>query len=381
MSFKPIFVIKEKTELRKYLDNCDFPHCSKVTKYCNFFKVGEGTFGEVYKAYEKQNKNTVVALKKLLIKKEIDSFPITALREINILKGLWVKDEKGNEKRHQNIINLLEVCWTKPSTENSCKSIFYLVFEFCEYDLSRLLSNHNIRFNHGEIKHILRQLLDGLYFIHINKIIHRDIKPANILVTRKGVLKLADFGLSKEIHFKKLKEGNSMTNRVVTLWYRAPELLLGSKQYGQEIDLWALGCVMAEMWIRSSLFKGSSESQQIKEISSLCGELTEVVWPNIKEMPLYNAMALPTGSKRKLKANLKHVVKDDYGLELIDKFLQLDPGKRINADEALYHDFFWVDPLPRSIERCLSIYEQNIMRPPVKKSRFCDNEGYKDRVY
>ena len=98
-------------------------------------------------------------------------------------------------------------------------------------------------------------------------------------------------------------------------------------------------------------------------------------------MPLYNPMALPAGSKRKLKANLKYVVKDDYGLELIDKFLQLDPGKRINADEALYHDFFWVDTLPCSIEKCLSMYEQNIMRPPVKKSRFCDNEGYKDRVY
>ena len=91
-----------------------------------------------------------------------------------------------------------------------------------------------------------------------------------------------------------------MTNRAVTLWYRAPELLLGSKQYGQEIDLWALGCVMAEMWIRSPLFKGSSESRQIQEISallsSLCSELTEVVWPDIKEMPLYNAMALPAGS-------------------------------------------------------------------------------------
>ena len=381
MSFKPIFVIKQKTELRKYLDSCNSPYCDNLTKYCNFTKVGEGTFGEVYKAYEKQNKKNIVAVKKVLIKKEIDSFPITSLREINILKNLWVKDEEGNENRHQNIVNLLEICWAKSTAKDSCKSTFYLVFEFCEYDLSKLLSNTNIRFNLGEIKYILQQLLDGLYFIHINNIVHRDIKPANILINSKGILKLADFGLSKDINFKRFKEGNLMTNQVVTLWYRAPELLLGSKQYAQEVDLWALGCVMAELWIRAPLFKGSSEQQQLQKITNLCGDLNSDGWPNIKEMPLYHEIKLPKGPKRNLKTSLKRFVRNEDGLELLDKFLQLDPAKRIDANTALYDEFFWVDPLPCSIERCLFSYEQNIMRPPVKKQRFEENNGYKDKVY
>ena len=379
MSYQPIFEIKEKTSLRKYIENCKLPQCEEITKYGNFSKVGEGTFGEVYKAYEIQNKTNVVALKKILIKKEIESFPITAIREINILKNLWTTDDKGRLKRHENIVNLLEICKAKPSSKTSCKSVFYLVFEYCKYDLSRLLLDPSIQFNLGEIKYVLRQLLDGLHFIHINKIVHRDIKPANILITKNGILKLADFGLSKAISFKKLEEGIPMTNKVVTLWYRPPELLLGSKRYAQEIDLWGIGCVMAEMWLRSPLFAGKSEQQQLKEICNICGEINPEIWPNVKLLPLYNEIELPIGSSRQLKHRLRGSVRDENGLNLIDNFLQLDPTKRINADNALYHDFFWTEPPPCSIERCLFLYEQNTMRPPVKKPRIDDE--YKSIIY
>ena len=371
MSYQPIFEIKDKTELRTYLKNCKLPHCDEVTKYGNLSQVGEGTFGIVYKAYEYKNRNNVVALKKILVEKEINGFPMTALREINILQKL----------RHENIVNLLEICREKSDSNTSCTSNFYLVFEFCEYDLSKLFISRSIKFNLGEIKNVLRQLLNGLYFIHINNIVHRDIKPANILITRNGILKLADFGLSKAICCQKREKRMLMTNTVVTLWYRPPEVLLGSKNYGQEIDLWGIGCVMAEMWYRSPILAANSEQQQLQAISNLCGEISTDVWPSVNRLPLYNKMILPTGPKRQLKARLRGVVENENGLDLIDQFLQLDPTKRIDADKALDHDFFWTDPLPCSIDRALLIHEQNNMRPPVKKPSVDNNDEYKDMVY
>ena len=152
---------------------------------------------------------------------------------------------------HDNIVNLIEIC----RTYNRHKTTFYLVFDFCEHDLAGLLSNFNVKFTLQEIKKVMQQMFEGLYFIHTNKIIHRDMKAANILITKQGILKLADFGLARAISINKQNQPNRYTNRGVTLWYRPPELLLGERNYGPAVDMWGAGCIMAEMWTRSPIMQ------------------------------------------------------------------------------------------------------------------------------
>lgn len=324
------------TDTHTYIERYDFPYCAEVSKYEKQAKIGQGTFGEVFKAWDKKNKNKVVALKKVLMDNEKEGFPITALREIRILQLL----------RHENIVNLIEICRTKATRFSRHKSTFYLVFDFCEHDLAGLLSNFNVMFSLGEIKKVMQQLLNGLYYIHSNKIIHRDMKAANVLITKQGILKLADFGLARAISINKNGQPNRYTNRVVTLWYRPPELLLGERNYGPAVDLWGAGCIMAEMWTRSPIMQGNSEQHQLMLIVQLCGAITPEVWPTVEMLDLYNKTELPKGSKRRVKERLKHYVKDPYACDLIDKLLWLDPSKRIDADAALNHDFFWTDPMP-----------------------------------
>jgi cyclin-dependent kinase 9 len=188
-------------------------------------------------------------LKKVLTENEKEGFPITALREIKILQVL----------KHENIVHLIEICTSKANASTKYKSHFYLVFEFCEHDLAGLLSNPTVKFSLGEQKKIMHQLLNGLYYIHKNFILHRDMKTANILVTKEGKLKLADFGLARAIEQPKAdNQATRYTNRVVTLWYRPPELLLGERCYGKAIDMWGAGCIMAELWTRDPLLKGNN---------------------------------------------------------------------------------------------------------------------------
>ena len=171
-------------------------------------------------------------------------------REIRILQLL----------NHDNIVNLIEIC----RTYNRHKTTFYLVFDFCEHDLAGLLSNFNVKFTLQEIKKVMQQMFEGLYFIHTNKIIHRDMKAANILITKQGILKLADFGLARAISINKQNQPNRYTNRVVTLWYRPPELLLGERNYGPAVDMWGAGCIMAEMWTRSPIMQVLSFLRWVK---------------------------------------------------------------------------------------------------------------------
>lgn len=192
----------------RYLEKFHFPYCQRqADKYEKIAKIGQGTFGEVFKARSKTDPKKIVALKKVLMENEKEGFPITALREIRILQLL----------NHDNIVNLIEIC----RTYNRHKTTFYLVFDFCEHDLAGLLSNFNVKFTLQEIKKVMQQMFEGLYFIHTNKIIHRDMKAANILITKQGILKLADFGLARAISINKQNQPNRYINNQQTLLSRS----------------------------------------------------------------------------------------------------------------------------------------------------------------
>ncbi|CAN0175161.1 cyclin-dependent kinase 9 isoform X2 [Petromyzon marinus] len=342
-------------------ENLDFPYCDEVSKYEKLAKIGQGTFGEVFKARHRVT-GKKVALKKVLMENEKEGFPITALREIKILQLL----------KHENVVNLIEICRTKATQYNRYKGSIYLVFDFCEHDLAGLLSNANVKFTLSEIKKVMQQLLNGLYYIHRNKILHRDMKAANILITRDGVLKLADFGLARAFSIAKNGQSNRYTNRVVTLWYRPPELLLGERDYGPPIDMWGAGCIMAEMWTRSPIMQGNTEQHQLTLISQLCGSINPEVWAGVDRYELFQKLELPKGQKRKVKERLKAYVKDPYALDLIDRLLCLDPAHRTDSDDALNHDFFWTDPMPSDLKSMLSAHNTSMfeyLAPPRRRGQ------------
>ncbi|KAL7639681.1 UNVERIFIED_CONTAM: hypothetical protein RMT77_010184 [Armadillidium vulgare] len=372
-------------------DDLEFPFCDDVMKYEKLTKIGQGTFGEVFKAKERRTGN-IVALKKILMENEKEGFPITALREIRILKLL----------NNDNVVSLLEICRSKgPPLNHRGKSAnaphlstFYLVFEFCEHDLAGLLSNAQVKFSLGEIKKVLQQLLNGLYYIHSNKILHRDLKASNVLITKTGILKLADFGLARA--FSTGRSANSYTNRVVTLWYRPPELLLGERNYGPPVDMWGAGCIMAEMWTRAPILQGGSEIHQLQLIVKLCGSITPEVWPNVESLSKYNKIDLPRNHPRRVMERLKHYLKDFFSLDLLDKLLTLDPAKRVDSSSALDHDFFWTDPMPCDLSKMLSTHTQSMFeylaptrRPGANRNQMIQQRQqptenistYQERVY
>ncbi|XP_057322041.1 cyclin-dependent kinase 9-like [Microplitis mediator] len=365
----------EKYQYIQEYDSC----LNTSSNYEKIIKIGQGTYGEVFKARNRQS-NKFVAMKKILMHNLGDNgFPISSLRETKILRLL----------KHKNIINLIEIC-RSAATDSNYPSIFYLVFDFCEHDLNGLLSNKAVKFSLAEIKMIIKQLLSGLYYIHVNKILHRDIKPSNILITKDGILKIADFGLARP--FSDKNPGNLGKEQVVTLWYRAPELLLGDENYGPPIDLWAAGCIMIEMWKRTPIMRGHSEQHQLFLISNLCGSITPFIWQDVEKLELFSKMQLPQRKKRKVKEELKPHIENAYALDLIDNILVIDPKKRFDADTALNHDFFWTDPMPCDLSNKLSQHNhsmfeyftssQRLQKKPSEPAipSFNDN-GYQDRIF
>ncbi|CAB3376050.1 Hypothetical predicted protein [Cloeon dipterum] len=343
-------VVADVYKTAKYLQNYKFPYCDDVVKYEMLVKIGEGTFGEVCKGRDRKDPRKFVAIKKVLMDHEKEGFPITALRELKILQTL----------KHENIVNLIEVCCSKPHPKTFVIST-YLVFEFCEHDLAGLLANVNVKFTLCQIKSVMQQLLNGIYYLHSNKILHRDIKSSNILVTKSGCIKVADFGLSRAFSTPEQgKPPNRYTNRVVTLWYRPPELLLGERNYGPSVDMWGVGCIMAEMWTRSPIMQGNSEISQLTLICNLCGTITTDVWPDVEKLELFGKIELPQNQKRRVKERLKPYLVDPYACDILDKLLMLDPKRRIDSDTALNHEFFWTDPMPSDLSVTISQHKSSM---------------------
>lgn len=301
-------------------------------------QIGEGTYGQVYMAREKET-GEIVALKKIRMDNEKEGFPITAIREIKILKKL----------QHENVIKLKEIV-TSPGPEaedqgkpdgNKYKGNIYMVFEYMDHDLTGLADRPGLRFTIPQIKCYMKQLLTGLHYCHVNQVLHRDIKGSNLLIDNEGNLKLADFGLARS--FSSDHNAN-LTNRVITLWYRPPELLLGATKYGPAVDMWSVGCIFAELLNGKPILPGKNEPEQLNRIFELCGTPDEINWPGVSKIPWYNKFKPARPLKRRVREVFRHF--DRNALELLEKMLALDPSQRISAKDALDAEYFWTDPLP-----------------------------------
>jgi len=284
-----------------------------LAAYKKLEKIGEGTYGVVYKAQHKESKR-IIALKKIRLEHEDEGVPSTAIREISILKEL----------SHDNIVQLLDVI------NVNCK--LFLVFEFLDQDLKKYLDMVPT-VDPLLVKSYLFQLLSGINYCHSHRIIHRDLKPQNLLIDQNGSLKLADFGLARAycVPFR------TYTHEVVTLWYRAPEVLLGSKEYAAPLDMWSAGCIFAEMVTKRPLFPGDSEIDQIFRIFRTLGTPGEEEWPGVTKLPDYKP-TFPKWKKQSLGQNLPNI--DPQGLDLLKQMLIYQPSKRISAKEALQHPYF-----------------------------------------
>ncbi len=277
-------------------------------------KVGSGTYGDVYKGKLKGS-SEIIAIKKIKIDLENEGIPSTALREITILREL----------QHPNIIELKDVIC------NNNK--LYLLFEFAEYDLRKYLEEFEHKNLEEEtIKSFLYQILDALAYCHSKKIIHRDLKPQNILLTKNLKIKIGDFGLARVFSIPI----RPYTKEVLTLWYRAPELLLGINEYSTPVDIWSVGCIFAELVIKKPLFKGDCEFEQIMKIYSILGTPKIEDWNEIVNLPYYSNK-FPNFSAKKIEEIVKL---DANGINLLKSMLQYDPNKRITAKQALLHPFF-----------------------------------------
>ncbi|ONM16457.1 hypothetical protein ZEAMMB73_Zm00001d003222 [Zea mays] len=311
--------------------------CRSVDEFERLNKINEGTYGVVYRARDKKT-SEIVALKKVKMEREREGFPLTSLREINILLSF----------HHPSIVDVKEVV-----VGSSLDSIF-MVMEYMEHDLKGVMETMKQPYTQSEVKCLMLQLLEGVKYLHDNWVLHRDLKTSNLLLNNRGELKICDFGLSRQ-YGSPLKP---YTQLVVTLWYRAPELLLGTKEYSTAIDMWSVGCIMAELLAKEPLFNGKTEFEQLDklllwQIFRTLGTPSEKIWPGYAKLPgvKVNFVKQPYNRLRdKFPAASfsGRPILSEAGFDLLNRLLTYDPDKRISADDALKHKWFSEVPLPKS---------------------------------
>ncbi|GAB6028394.1 Cell division protein kinase 1 [Chamberlinius hualienensis] len=292
--------------------------------YTKIEKIGEGTYGVVYKGKHKIT-GSMVALKKIRLENEDEGVPSTAIREISLLKEL----------NHANIVCLQDVVLHEKR--------LYLVFEFLSMDLKKYIDSvpTNQLLEKSLVKSYLYQIFQGILFCHQRRVLHRDLKPQNLLINSKGLIKIGDFGLARAFGIPV----RVYTHEIVTLWYRAPEVLLGAQRYSTPVDVWSIGCIFAEMITKQPLFHGDSEIDQLFRIFRTMGTPTEETWAGVTQLTDYKP-TFPSWKGNNLVGCVKNLGK--CGLELLRKMLIYDPAQRISAKEAVAHPYF--DDVDQSIK-------------------------------
>ncbi|XP_024978253.1 probable serine/threonine-protein kinase At1g54610 [Cynara cardunculus var. scolymus] len=322
--------------------------------YDKLAKIGHGTYSNVYKARDRDT-GKIVALKKVRFDtSEPESVKFMA-REIIILQKL----------DHPNIIKLEGLATSRMQYS------LYLVFDYMQSDLTRVISRPEGRLTEPQVKCYMQQLLSGLEHCHERGILHRDIKGSNLLIDQNGMLKIADFGLA---NYYQPKQKRPLTSRVVTLWYRAPELLLGTTDYGVGIDLWSTGCLLAEMFVGRPIMPGRTEVEQLHRIFKLCGSPPEDYWKKIKPPTTFRPPQNYVPSFREAFTNFPS---SSFGL--LTTLLALDPASRGTSASALQNDFFSSSPLACELsglpltnkeeEEPIQFYDRNTNRTMKTKQK------------
>lgn len=314
--------------------------CRSVSEFEKLNRIGEGTYGIVYRARDTKN-DSIVALKKVRMEQERDGLPLSGLREISVLLSC----------QHENIVELKEVV-----VGRSLESIF-LVMEYCEQDLASLLDNMQTPFTEAQVKCIMIQVLKGLKYLHSNFIVHRDLKVSNLLMTDKGCVKIADFGLARWFGLPV----QPMTPRVVTLWYRSPELLLQAKTQTTSVDMWAAGCILGELLGHRPLLPGRSELSQLELIVELLGTPSDSIWPEYSSLPALANFTLKHQPYNNLKQRFPWL--SAAGLRLLNFLFMYDPKKRATAEECLQSSYFKEPPLPCEPKMMPTFPQHRNMRP------------------
>lgn len=281
--------------------------------------IGQGAYGCVFKS-RNVTTNEIVAIKRMSMLRTRDGLPASVIREAGLLKRIGKTDS-------DNLIKLKEVFTEQPSTD---RQNMYFIFEYIEQDLERYLKINN-PLNINQIRNFTRQLLTAVSVLHSHSIFHRDIKPQNILVTNDGTLKLADFGLAREYHEHKV-----FTTVVVTMWYRAPEILLSSP-YCTSVDMWSIGCILGEMALGRPLFTAKSETRQLRRIFLMLGLPSEDEWPMDCRIP---REAFTNCSQPIITLERFVRFQDSCALDLLQSLLSFKQSLRPTAFRALEHDFF-----------------------------------------
>uniref|UniRef100_A0A4W5PEE2 cyclin-dependent kinase n=1 Tax=Hucho hucho TaxID=62062 RepID=A0A4W5PEE2_9TELE len=307
-----------------------------------YLSISYGTYATVFKGRSKLTDN-LVALKEIRLEHE-EGAPCTAIREVSLLKDL----------KHANIVTLHDIIHTDKSLT--------LVFEYLDKDLKQYMDDCGNILSMQNVKIFLFQILRGLAYCHKRKVLHRDLKPQNLLINDRGELKLADFGLARA----KSVPTKTYSNEVVTLWYRPPDVLLGSSEYSTQIDMWGVGCIFYEMAAGRPLFPGSTVEDELHLIFRLLGTPTEDSWPGISSMDEFKSYKFP---KYKTQALINHAPRlDTDGIDLLLSFLKYESKKRMSADESMRQPYFMslgthAHTLPESIS-LFTLKEVQLQRDP-----------------
>ncbi|KAJ3568464.1 hypothetical protein NP233_g5702 [Leucocoprinus birnbaumii] len=329
--------ILQHDPMRLYRQKRDSSHRSVSSKYAILGFISSGTYGRVYKAQSLEDDGQVHAIKKFKPDKEGDVVTYTgisqsAIREIAL----------NREIHHENIVALKEVILEE-------KSIYMQIIHHHSQTIRTQIS-------HVVLKSLIYQLFNGLLYLHSCHILHRDLKPANILITSNGIVKIGDLGLAR-LCYEPLQPLFAGDKVVVTIWYRAPELLMGAKHYNKAIDCWAVGCVMAELASLRPIFKGEEakldskknvpfQRDQLLKIFEVLGTPDEKDWPGVVDMPEYHNMKRLDPFTNRLQEWCHSRIRSHLGFDLLRQLFAYDPDNRLTAKEALQHKWFYEDPKP-----------------------------------